>query len=65
LYGNQFNLEKEASPTIIYNKEDTNYKKLEKERVEWLEAFCKTDTCLQTNDCVMKKASIESDGRRD
>jgi hypothetical protein len=33
LDGVQFNLENEASPTVIYDKEDTNYKKLKKERV--------------------------------
>jgi hypothetical protein len=33
---------------------------LEKERVEWLEAFCKTDPCLQTNDGVLKKASTNT-----
>jgi hypothetical protein len=31
--------------TVIYDKNDRTYKKLEKERVEWLEAFCKTDPC--------------------
>jgi hypothetical protein len=52
-------MEREASPTVIYAKEDRTYKKLEKERVEWLEAFCTTDPCLQTNDGVLKKASID------
>jgi hypothetical protein len=33
---------------------------LEKERVEWLEAFCKMDPCLHTNDCVLKKASTDT-----
>ena len=59
LDGVQFNLEKEASPNVIYDKEDTNYKKLEKKRVEWLEEFCKTEICLETNECVLKKALIE------
>jgi hypothetical protein len=61
LDGVQFNLEEEAaSPTVIYDKNDRTYKKLEKERVEWLEAFCKTDPCLQTNDGVLKKASTDT-----
>jgi hypothetical protein len=59
LDGIQFNLEKEASPTVIYDKDDRTYKKLEKERVEWLEAFCATDPCLQTNEGVLKKTSAE------
>jgi hypothetical protein len=62
LDGVQFNLEKEASPNVIYDKEDRNYKKLEKKRVEWLEEFCKTEPCLETKDGVLKKALIESDG---
>ncbi len=60
LDGVQFNLENEASPTVIYDKDDRTYKKLEKERVEWLVAFCKTDHCLQTNDGVLKKASTDT-----
>jgi hypothetical protein len=57
----QFNLEMEAtSPTVIYDKNDRTFKKLEKERVEWPEAFCKTDPCLQTNDGVLKKASTDA-----
>jgi hypothetical protein len=58
LDGVQFNLEMEASsPAVIYDKNDRTYKKVESERVEWLEAFCKTDQCLQTKDGVLKKAS--------
>ena len=60
LDGVQFNMEKEASPTVIYAKDDRTYKKLEKERVKWLEAFCSTGPCLQTNDGVLKKASTTS-----
>jgi hypothetical protein len=60
LDGVQFNLEKEGSPTVIYDKNDRTYKKLEKERVEWLEAFCTTVPCLQTYDGVLKKASIDT-----
>jgi hypothetical protein len=63
LDGVQFNLEKDASPTVIYDKNDRNYKKLEKVRKEWLEEFYTTETCLQTNDGVLKKAtSCASDG---
>jgi hypothetical protein len=61
LDGVQLNLEEEAtSPTVIYDKNDRTYKNLEKDRVEWLEAFCKTDSCLQTNDGVLKKASTDT-----
>jgi hypothetical protein len=61
LDGVQFNLEMEAtSLTIIYDKNDRTFNKLEKERVEWLEAFCKMDPCLQTNDGVLKKASTDA-----
>ena len=43
LDGVQFNLAMDTNtPVIIYDKEDRTYKKLEKERVEWLEAFSKT-----------------------
>jgi hypothetical protein len=59
LDGVQFNLENEASPTVIYDKNDRTYKKLEKERVEWLEAFCTTAPCLQTKDGVLNKASTD------
>jgi hypothetical protein len=62
LDGVQFNLEMEASkPTVIYDKDDRTYKKLEKERVDWLEAFFKSDPCLQTTNAgVLKKASRKS-----
>jgi hypothetical protein len=61
LDGVQFNLEMEASkPAVIYDKNDSVYKKVERERVEWLEAFCKTDKCLQTKDGVLKKASNDT-----
>ncbi len=60
LDGVQFNLGTEpTSPTVIYDKNDRTFKKLENDRVEWLEAFCKTDPCLQTNDGVLKKASTD------
>ena len=63
LDGVQFNLEQQegpGSPSVIYNKNDTTYKKLEKERIDWLEAFCKTDLCLQTSDGVLQKASTDN-----
>jgi len=58
LDGVQFNLEVEetSGPVVIYDIEDKNYKKLQKERVDWLEAFCKTELCIQTNDDVLKRA---------
>jgi hypothetical protein len=49
-----------TSPTVIYDKNDRAFKKLEKERVEWLEAFCKMDPCLQTSNGVLKKASTDA-----
>jgi hypothetical protein len=58
LDGVQFNLEMEASkPTVICAKDDRTCKKLEKERVDWLEAFFQSDPCLQTTNGVLKKAS--------
>ena len=61
LDGVQFNLETEiTAPVLIYNKEDRTYKKMEKERVEWLENFCQTDNCVRTNDDVLKKATADT-----
>jgi hypothetical protein len=67
LDGVQFNLEGEATgPRVVCDKNDRTYKKLEKERVDWLEDFCKTDPCLQTNDGVLKKALTDTgDGSAD
>jgi hypothetical protein len=65
LDGVQFDLEQEetSSPSVIYDKNDTTYKKLEKERREWLEEFYTTDGCLQTKNGVLKKAVTDnSDG---
>jgi hypothetical protein len=42
LDGVQFNLENEAIPAIIYDINDPDYKRLERERIEWLEDFCNT-----------------------
>ena len=42
---------------MIYDKEDRIYKKLEKERMKWLEAFGKTVNCRKTTDGVLKKAT--------
>ena len=64
LDGVQFNLGIEASsPVVLYDKEDSTYKKLEKERVDWLEAFCETEHCIQTNDDVLNKAAKEVSNR--
>ena len=64
LDGVQFNLEMDSTtPVIIYDKEDGTYKKLEKERVEWLEAFSKTEHCVQTNVDVFKKATTDTRDR--
>jgi anti-sigma28 factor (negative regulator of flagellin synthesis) len=61
LDGVQFNLEMEAtSPNVIYDKGDRTYKKLEQERVKWLEAFCKTERSVQTKNGVLKKASTDT-----
>jgi hypothetical protein len=48
---------------VIYDKEDRTYKKLEKERVDWLEAFSKTANCIQTNDDVLKRATTDTRNR--
>ena len=51
----------EANPAVIYDKKDRMYKKFETERLQCLEAFCKTDPCQQTNDDdVLKKAVSNS-----
>jgi hypothetical protein len=64
LDGVQFNLEMDiTTPVIIYDKEDRTYKKLEKERVEWLEAFSETEHCVQTNIDVLKKATNDTGDR--
>ena len=55
LDGVQFNLEKEASPTVICAKDDRTYKKMEKEMVKGLETFSSLGPCLDTNDSVLKK----------
>ena len=36
---------------------------MEKERVEWLEAFSKTEHCVQTNIDVLKKATTDTRDR--
>jgi hypothetical protein len=60
LDGVQFDLDAATGPSVIYDKSDTTFKKLEQERIEWLEAFCATDSCLQTNGGVLKKASTDT-----
>jgi hypothetical protein len=61
LDGVQFNLGiVPSSPTVIYNREDRTFKKLVKERNDWLEAFCKTAACMQTKEDVLKKASTDT-----
>ena len=58
LDGVQFNLEMGASsPTMLHDKDDRTYKKLEKERIDWLQAFYKTDPCIQMNNDVFNKAT--------
>jgi hypothetical protein len=64
LDGVQFNLVMNTTtPVVIYDKEDRTYKKLEKERVDWLEAFSKTADCIQTNDDVLKRATTDTGNR--
>ena len=64
LDGVQFNLVMNTTtPVVIYDKEDRTYKKLEKERVDWLEAFSKTADCIQTNDNVLKRATTDTRNR--
>ena len=40
--------------TALHEKDDMTCKELEQERVDWLEAFYKSDPCVQTNDGVLK-----------
>ena len=45
------------NPLLSTLKNDKTYKKLEKERVEWLEKFCSTGPCRETSkNGVLKKA---------
>jgi hypothetical protein len=60
LDGIEFNLEKDARPTVISDKKDAIYKSLGKKRRDWLEKFCKSDRCKETDDAVLKKASSGS-----
>jgi hypothetical protein len=48
-----------SKPTVIHDKDDRTHKKLEKERVDWLEVFFKSDPCLQTTNGVLKKQSVK------
>ena len=48
--------------TVLCDKEDRTCKKLEKERVDWLEAFFESEPCLQTKNGVLKKASSGDSG---
>jgi hypothetical protein len=57
LDGVQFNLEKDASPTVLHDKNNAACKKLGKKKRDWLEKFCKSDHCLKTDVAVLKKAS--------
>jgi hypothetical protein len=55
LDGVQFNLEMEASACCYLQQEMTVSQEGGEEGLEWLEAFCKTDQCLQTKDGVLTK----------
>ena len=59
LDGVQFDLAEEANPAVIYDNKNKTFKRLAKERVQWLEAFCKTDACKLTKDGVLEKASSD------
>jgi hypothetical protein len=60
LDGVQFNLENDASPTVLYDEDNAVYKNMGKKRRVWLEKFHKTDPCRQTKVAVLKKASSGS-----
>jgi hypothetical protein len=60
LDGIEFNLEKDASPTVLSNKNKAIYKSLGKKRRDWLEKFYKSDRCWETDVAVLKKASSSS-----
>jgi hypothetical protein len=65
LDGVQFNLEKDASLTVLCNKNGAAYKNLRKKRRDWLEKFHKSDHCLKANVAVLKKASSGSGDKDD
>jgi hypothetical protein len=60
LDGIEFNLEKDASPTVLSNKNNAVCKSSGKKRRDWLVKFCKSDRCLETDVAVLKKASSGS-----
>jgi hypothetical protein len=60
LDGVEFNLEKDASPTVLCDKNNAACKNLRKKRRDWSEKLCKSDHCLETNVAVLKKASSSS-----
>jgi hypothetical protein len=60
LDGVQINLEKDASTTLIYDKDHRDYKRLQKKRIDWLKHFFKSGPCKKVNDGVLKKASSSS-----
>ena len=63
LDGVQLNMAMNANTaTVLCDKEDRTCKKLEKERVDWLEAFFESEPCLQTKNGVLKKASSGDSG---
>jgi hypothetical protein len=63
LDGVQINLVMDAnSPLVLCDESGGTCKKLEKERVDWLEKLCDSEQCVQTNDDVLKKASSGDSG---
>jgi hypothetical protein len=64
LDGTQFNLVNQEEP-VITDEDDRTYKKLKKERVVWLEAFCKTEPCKQTKENILDKAIADANDDND
>jgi hypothetical protein len=60
LDGIEFNLETDASTTVVSDKTNAVCKSTGKKRRDWLEKFCKSDRCKKTDDAILKKASSGS-----
>jgi hypothetical protein len=56
-------LKKRGTPTIIYDKLYPDDKRLEREKIEWLENFCNTAPCEQMLSFVLDKSLLSDEGR--
>ena len=60
LDGIQFDLTEEANPAVIYDNKNKIYKRLAKERAQWLEEFSKKDACKTMCSDILDRASSDS-----